>query len=244
MPKTKKEPDAPVEEPVEEPVQVKEEPTSETIEEAVARGKKEATLEYQGIQRTVSAKDTRIRELEEQIASPGKGNKATLEVLKRLAEDDPTALAQLQKAEAELAEEERGNQYKTFRRQEINKVTQRIQQAGLDPDNEVFETVFDALDLSLWDGNFERVDKKLSRILEKSKPIKEEDVEKRIEDARKKWMEETGQLVSDTGGTGGGGKGESFTMVDVKAMSPLDFAKKWPDMKTFFDALAAGEVTK
>ena len=57
-------------------------------------------------------------------------------------------------------------------------------------------------------------------------------------------MEETGQLVSDTGGPGGGGKSESFSMADVKAMSPLDFSKKWPDMKTFFEALAAGEVTK
>lgn len=241
MPKGKeeKEPKEPTVEPeVKEPT----EPTTftqEDLDKAREEGKSEAWEQYQGIQRALSTKDRRIKELESQQPQAPRINQIQREMLDLMAgdaySDDPTRQGRIQQLRAELTREEQLQAQEIFIRQKRDEVNKKIVDAGLDPNDESLEGVEDAFDLFCVDGKFGRVDRKLDRVLSKAKPQKsepkeagqlsEEDKEK----IAREYLDKQGLTKGDTGLPSAGGM--SFTREDIEKMSPGERLKKLPDIR-------------
>lgn len=186
--------------------------TREELDAKVAEAKAEAMKEYQGIQRIIAKKDQEIEYLRGQTSKPRTSTpayKALLDALEAgqdaLGEPNP----KLTLAKQIIAEEEkREAQEVVYRQQEAiaNKakddLANKIKEANLNPEDEMFDDVWDAWDLSnALDGKFERAERKLSRILKNVKPPekKEEDEE----EIARKVLEKKGLLKSETGGPSG-----------------------------------------
>ena len=175
--------------PEEEVVEAKVEPKAYTQEEldalraeAMELGKAEAFKEYQGIQRTVTKQDRKIKELEGRLAQPQTSAdrrvmSGMLEELDRQAKEaygsDPEAQSRIAKLRGQLLEEERLQAVQTYTQQWRGKLDQKIKEAGFDPGDDMFADVDEAFDVAYAiDGKFERAERKLDRIL-KATPKKE-----------------------------------------------------------------------
>lgn len=193
------------------------------LAQAKAEGKAEAEEVYKGIQRTLSKKDTEIQELQKKLSQPSPtGSKFKETVLAdmraratELGEPNPK-IAEL---ETELAIEK---QQDNERRKDVitqghrEKFEQKIKDAGLDPDNESFDRVWDAVKIARSvDGKFEEAEARLDRVLAKVKPVKveseTEDKETKLrEEIEREVLEKHGLLKTETGGPSAGGK-RTFT---------------------------------
>ena len=167
---------------------------------------------YQGIQRVVSQKDRKIRELEAPRTQPSKATKVILEEMEARQTEEGITNPRIAQLRAEIAREEQAEGMETITREWRGKITDKIVNAGLDPSDEAFDDVWESFDVAYAiDGKFERADKKADRILAKVKPVekketKPEDFDKRLEEEKRKWMEEQGLLATDTGGPSAGAK--------------------------------------
>jgi len=170
--------------------------------------------EFDRINPTLSAQGIELKKLREQAALPAQRgvsrvDELVLEEMKarevELGERNPR-IAQL---EAEIARE---RQMETIQKQRDaiegytnqwrGKLEDKIRGAGENPTDEKFDRVWDAFEIAyVKDGKFERADERLDRILTKIKPSKPEDetFEKRLDEEKRKWMEEHGLLTSETG---------------------------------------------
>lgn len=192
--------------------------TQEELDAFKAEIEAEADKRYQGIQRVVSKKDQEIERLRK--AQPREtGDDTLLEVMLQdrrskateLGEPDPviarleTELAQRkrkQTQEAQLRWQEQVTQ------QHREKFDQRIQEAGLDPNDERLDDFQDAFEDAQEDGRFGKAERKLNRILSKVKEPKgkgksetdEERIERLAEEKLRAKMEEQGLLITETGG--------------------------------------------
>lgn len=215
--------------------------TQEELDAAKAEIKTDADKQYQGIQRVVSQKDQKIKELEAKPTQPSIGGDDT--VLEFLLQDRKSKAAELgetdpmiAKLEAELAErkqkQSQGAQLRwqeQVTQQQGEKFDQQIKEAGLDPSDERLDDFHDAFEDAKEDGKFGKAERKLDRILGKIKPseskgkeTEEDTFAKRLEEEKRKWMEEHGLLATETGGPSAGGQ-RSFTAEEIRTMSYKDF---------------------
>jgi len=194
--------------------------TQEERDEILKQARDEAFEQYKGIQRVIAQKDKEIAALKRLADS-----KSTTTSLARdeillaemkarqteFGESNPriaqleTALALERQHDQQAQQEMQREQYtQTWR----EKLEQRISSSGLDPEGEQFEDFWDYFqDRYRVDGEFERADKKLDRILKGVKPVekpgvKKENPEVNLDEIRKeerrKVMDEYGLLETDT----------------------------------------------
>jgi hypothetical protein len=136
----------------------------------------------------------------------------------------PILTAELEKRRNAEAQQQRFVYQEQVAAQERSKLEDKILEAGLTPDDEAFDDVWEAYDLSnAVDGKFDRAHRKLDRVLksakptEETKPIKQEseaEIRKRIEaEVRKQIMSERGELDVETGQPSGGA--QSFRDIEL-----------------------------
>ena len=194
-------------------------PTQEEIDALVAKakedGKTEAQKEYQGIQRTVAAKDREIKKLKEQTAQPSGRTRSTeiqLEDMKARQQETGEPNPRIAMLEAELQREMRTDYVERTTREAREKLDRKIVEAGYDPSDKMFRPVNKEFRLAYrLDGEFGYADELLDEILadvkqetkppegEKKKTFSEEDVE----ELKRRWMEEQGLLSTSDGGPSG-----------------------------------------
>lgn len=103
-----------------------------------------------------------------------------------------------------------------------SKLQEKITTAGLNPEDEQFDVVWDAYDMAYSvDGKFDRAESRLDRILNKQgkKESKSENNDKskpeiNEEEIARKWLEKKGHLVSETGMPSA--SGGSFSDIEKK----------------------------
>lgn len=198
-----------------EPSIPKNEELEKLLTAAEERGEAKALEKYQGIQRTISKKDTEIERLKNQLGEPQpSGTRRTLtallEEMEKRGEEygsDPSSQGRISQLKSELAREEQLEYQKGVARKVRSELDQKIRDAGRDPSDEMFESVNEAFeDAADWHGKFDRAERKLDRILTQAKPMElpkvepPEDRQKAINEAARQMLEEKGQLVSETGG--------------------------------------------
>lgn len=119
----------------------------------------------------------------------------------------------------------------------------RAKNLGLPDDHDVLLDIYDYLA----DGKIHRAETKL-RKLEVAKEVKptetkEPTYEEGLEEGKRKAMEESNQLMSDTGKSSAG-SGEVLTAKQVEDMPYKEFEKRFPNMGAFTEALTKGEIRK
>lgn len=185
-----------------EEIQEEETPTQETVEdklskleERLAKAESLAEEKDKGF-RTLQQKYDRLYKSRTETPEDSSGitKKLTDEIEqlgKATYQDDPNAQARIIALKSEVANIERDQARKAqLKKQESlaqearDELEDKIRDAGYDPDDENFDSVWDKWELaSLADGKFERAENKLSRILSKMKPKEEE--KKPVEDEEK-----------------------------------------------------------
>ncbi len=176
--------------------------------------------QYNKLNSSLSSLGAENKRLREQLLQPSdtpssrKITSGVLDTLDNLVSssyaDDPAAkskIAALRNEAARLEQQEiREVQIRkqgTITQGEREKIDQKIRSAGLDPNDEVFDTVNDAFEYARdVNGNFDKAHLRLDRILNKQKPKKEapEVKEQDVDESARKMLEEKGLLKTDTGG--------------------------------------------
>lgn len=160
------------------------------LKEVQEEAKVEAWEKYQGIQRTLTEKDRKIKEYEANLQKPTQPNvlssltKITEELERQASQsDDPTAptriaqlKAEIRKEEERVAYEAQVKQWQSSAAMERMNLEQRIKEAGFDPNDDMFADVFESWELSaILDQRYDRAERKLDRIIKKApKPEKKE----------------------------------------------------------------------
>lgn len=173
---------------------------------AAEKGKAEAWEEYQGIQRVVSQKDQRIKELEEREAQPSKSDDDLLQILiderkgkpSEYGEADPL-IPKLESIVSKRKQAQSQAQVATFNRK-ADAVYKRAEEAYGEDDVDNLHSIRTLIRA----GDFDLAEKKLAKVTKKEPPKKEEKQEVAddtfvSEEAKRKWMEEHGLLESETG---------------------------------------------
>jgi len=206
--------------------------TQEDVDTLRTKAEEEAWSKYQGIQRTIAEKDRKLKEYEQARPVQTDVTKAILDELGRQSEfeTDPERQTRIATLNAQLAQEKQMAYQDKVIRDKRNEVEGIIRNAGLNPDDEAFEAVWDAMELTEYDGKLERVDRKLEKALSKTqpKPIEQKPKEESVdidmmveEKANRKLKEEMvkrGLLTGDDGKPSAPNK--SLTAEEVKKMSP------------------------
>lgn len=222
---------------MEKELQVEEEPKAEepqtknfTQEEVDALVEETRNIEqekYKGIQRSISKKDIQIEALQKQSSAPAQTDDDLLGMLvssmkgkqNEYGETDPT-IANLEKelASRKQRKQQEGQQvqWESYCTTEKAKMDARITEAGLDPDDERFETVDDAFAIArTTTADFSNAQKRLDRILNRATlktPEKEtpEAVNEKKGEDKKLEMKEKGQAsVDNIAGSGGIGSNDA-----------------------------------
>jgi hypothetical protein len=198
-------------------------PDIETIKAQIREeAQAEAWKKYQGIQRTLTEKDRRLKELEAhaQSSPPVNDDTTIMELLlserkaraTELGESDPAIArleAELQLRKTQQKQKQQLQYQQTVIKQWEDTLKSRIKESGLSEDDERLEDVWDAFDDAKMDGIFSKPERRLNKILSKIKPIepakkegKKETDEERIErlanEKLRKIMEEKGLLNMST----------------------------------------------
>ena len=186
-------------------------PSQEEIDALVAtaaeKGKAEAWEEYQGIQRVVSQKDQRIKELEEREAQPSKTTDDDLiQILieerkgktSEYGEADPL-IPRLESIVSKRKQAQSQVQVASFNRK-ADAVYKQAEEIYGEDDVDNLHSIRTLIRA----GDFDLAEKKLARVPKKEEPKKEEKQEAKddtfvSDEAKRKWMEEHGMLESETG---------------------------------------------
>ncbi len=161
-------------------------------------------------QAQVTKKAQELQRLQSQLQKPAQSNVSS-ELLKLYEEQDPTN-PRIQSLKAQLAREEQWARQNQITSDAKGGLEQKIREKGLDPEDEQFDSVWDAFIMAeVKDGNFTRADKRLDRILgrQKSPEIKEQpkkSEEVNEEEVARKYLEKKGLLTSETGHPSASGK--------------------------------------
>lgn len=192
-----------------------------------------AKEEAKAHQRVASEKERKIQELARQRSGAGSG-KLRAEVaalMERLGGEqglnDPTLIQKAQEMrEAEKREElvAYAEQKTEEARAEINKL---ITAAGLSPDDEALETVWDKFEACYrWDGDFTPAKERAEKLIKKMKVIVPA---KTKEEEHEEWyrakLEKDGKLISDISLPSGEAAGSVITVAAFRAMSPQERIK-------------------
>jgi len=132
----------------------------------------------------------------------------------------------------QLAYEERLSRQEQVTQENKQKMEDKIKSAGLNPEDDEFDNVWDAFELAAsLDGKFERAEKRLERVLGRKKPSETVKNEKQKQDSEeeiaRKVMERKGLLVSDNGLPSG--SGGSFNEVEQAFISGKISAEKYAE---------------
>jgi len=220
------EPTEPVEPEVVEPTEPKtftQEELDAQIAEAKESGKAEATEGYKGIQRTVSEKAEEIKRLKSQLGQPRSGSlKTLLEKLARRGADsyDPAEQAEIGQLLSQYGQEEQQAAQQTYMAQKKEELSQKIIAGGFDPNDEQFDSVWDAY-------SFEEAERRVGRALAKAKPkeSKKEETEEQVrERIKREVLEEEGLTKQPAGSPPAGGK-RSWTRAELDAMPYAEYKK-------------------
>lgn len=240
-----------VEEPEAEP---KEQVDYDTkLHEAIAQVKAESEKKYKSLQRVIDKKDKQIQKLSQPQSQSTKALEAMREELR--ANDPESPRIQVIDAEIERIKKE-GETLKQMREVEQytedwrTKLTGKIEEAGLDPEDDRFDDVWENFELHYQiDGKFDIAERKLDKILKgvnkvAEEPKKEEAnlekiLEERLKEEKRKWMEENGLTEKETGLPSGTTR--TFTEEQIEAMSDKEYAK---NRESILEAYAAGNVRK
>jgi len=166
---------------------------------------------YKGLQKSIARQAEELGQLRKRATQPSslsvKRDEIILEEMKRRAQEEGITNPRIAELEGELLREKQRESMETYTSTYREKLNQKIKESGLDPTDEQFDGVWETFDIAYAvDGKFERADKKLDRVLSKPKPEKKEivvekdDFTKRLEEEKRKWMEEQGLLATETGG--------------------------------------------
>jgi len=164
----------PEETPVEETAPA--EPTedlSALLQEIRQEVEKEAQEKYKGIQRVIAQKDQTIRELRTSMQKPAPAavnlSAQVIELMEAGDFEKAKALIAQQEQQRTLADRFRMQEQTTEAKR--GELRQQITEAGLDPDDDAFDTVWLSVDLAdAKDGNFAQAEKRLTRAMAKQKP--------------------------------------------------------------------------
>lgn len=227
--------------------------TQQELDVLVARAKQEEEDKYKGFQRVVSAREKEIETLKQKVAQPSRASKATeviLEELKARQAEEGIVNPRIAQLEAEIAREKQLEWQTQVTQQYEARFNQRIKDAGLDPNDETLEDFRDALEDAKEDGRFGKAERKLDKILTTIKPpepkekvteTEEDKFSKRLEEAKRQWMEEQGLLKTETGGPSAS-SGKVILMEDIKGMSPDEYRKAFPTLEDFYKAMNEGRI--
>lgn len=183
---------------------------------------------YKAIQRTVADREREIRELQSQPVQ-SKTSQILLEEMKLRQTESGERNPRIAELETELTTERRREAntkqqayQQSFIVQKRGEIEQKIKAAGLNPDDEMFNSVNDAFEVASYTGQFEATEARLDKVLSKQKPPeKKEDkakYEADVEEGVRKKLAEDEQLVTETGSPSGSGK-RSYTAEEIGVMS-------------------------
>jgi hypothetical protein len=210
----------------EPPKTLTQEEVNQLIENATQKARDEEFQKYKGIQRVIAQKDKEIATLKNVSTSYPANTTSNLEPYKVMVEEMEAHAREtgetnprVAQMRALIAEEERKTNAEKQRR-EVEQYTQtwkekleaKIAEAGLTPEDEKFDDVWESFDVSYkLDGKFERAEKKLDRILKgvskvpevkKTEVKPDDDLEKKVQarlaEEKRKWMQENHLLETET----------------------------------------------
>jgi hypothetical protein len=169
---------------------------------------------YQGLQKVINRKDSEINKLKKQ--TPQTGNQTLQELLELVGGDDMDVArtGKIERLKAQLARETQLQQQDRITADTRDALDQRIYDAGLDPNDAMFDGVNDAFELAAnVSGNFQTAERRLDRILAQTKRVEtkvetqvesnesEEDrIERLAEERTLQKLKEKGLLKTETGG--------------------------------------------
>lgn len=169
----------------------------------------------------VGAENKRLRSQQEQpkTAEPN----ITSKVLDLMETGDdyenPDRKAKIRQLREETTRQEQMGVWESRVAQEKNKVIQKIEEAGQNPNDESFDKVWDAFEIATYSGKFETVDSRLDRVISKSKPKEKEKeapldldnlTKEQWEVVERKVMDKRGETNDDSGGSSGGMSDEKW----------------------------------
>ncbi len=167
-----------------------------------------AKEEAKAHQRNVTSKDL---ELKEALKKPATSDSSLLQTVIEEMKAGETISGEVNPRrvalEAELAGQQSTQKYneqlqyqETKIKSERSGLDKRISEAGLDPEDESLDTVYNAFTIACSDGDFSVASKRLDRVLAKVKPQpKSELTEDEEEEIARKVAEKKGLLTSETG---------------------------------------------
>jgi len=205
-------------------------PKTYTEEELKARLKEQ----YDELNKTLSAQGAELKRLRKQLTEAPKVASPAIDAQKILLEEMEARQAEtgepnprIAALKAEIARLEQQEFIERTTNEWRSKLETRISEAGLDPTDEKFDSVWDRFHMAYYvDGpaGFAEAEKRLERILSKSvpkqepkspegKPEKKTYTEEEVEELKRRWMEEQGLLTSEAGGP----SASSLTKKDIAA---------------------------
>lgn len=203
-------------------------------------GYREAMEKYKGIQRVVSKVESENKKLKEQIEKLQTTDYTTLLDLAERQAREASDAEGLEKIAALRVAETKKQQQRTLelqlaKQQEVidskrEEIEQKIKESGQDPDDVKFDNVWLAWELAgAKDGDFSRVDKRLSKLLGTGKSV-----EKSEESDKRKELEAKGLLKPE--GVAPAGAVGSYTRQQIDRMTPDEFAKNYDRIQAAYRA--------
>ena len=197
---------------------------NELVKKARGEGETDATEKYKGIQRTISQKDREITNLKKR-AEPRVDSIAPTELMleemvanQQFGETKPR-IAQMQalidSAKREDSEKKQAQVVEDYTQTWRDKLEDKITKVGLSGEDEQFDDMWESFDLTYKvDGKFERVEKRLDRILTGVKVVEKpeekaesSDLDKQVQEGVRKYLEDHNILETESGLPDGTGKG-------------------------------------
>ncbi len=194
------------------------------VQKAKGEGEADATEKYKGIQRTISQKDKQIDTLKK-IAESKVDSLAPSELMleemqanQQFGETNPR-IAQMEAlitaAKREDADKKQMQVVEEYTQTWRDKLEDKITKVGLSAEDEQFDDMWESFDLTYKvDGKFERVEKRLDRILKGVKVVEKpeekaepSDFDKQVQEGVRKYLKDNNILETESGLPDGTGKG-------------------------------------
>jgi len=232
--------------------EVKEVPTEETLNARIAELETDLAQTKKGLStahQTLTDRDKelkRTRDVESQISELRDDLQllATAMSSAGISQDDTTPEKRADVVE-QLKQTRKTQEAERGRKEYLAKADSVYERAKVvyANDEDALERIEDQL-MSMVPSRLERAEAKVAKAELKEPEKKGIDVEEIREEERRKILEETGQLVADTGGPGGVAGGvPSYTRADLKKLDPKEYKRLFPGgMSDLFEKVAKGEI--
>lgn len=188
---------------------------------------------YKNIQRELAKRETEIKKLSSQIQPTSNRDKITRQLIEEVKPDA-------------LPEWDKDVQYTQWQREVDSRKTKmedQILAAGLNPDDEQFESVFDLFETAALSGRFERAEKKLERTLGKLKQatpkVEGKELDTLVDERARKILEDKGQLVTESSLPSGANR--RWTSAEIERIAEQQDG--WKTLEKEFGKNFAVEIT-